>query len=75
VGTGGSVLGGGSALGAGDHIALLAEARLLVLQLESTGNLTLNRRESMFLTLLVYEALSHQASQAGTGLPVPATTP
>jgi len=66
-GTGGSVLAGGSPLTAGDQVALLVEARLLVTELESTGNLSLSRRESMFLTLLVYEALRHQASQAGSG--------
>ena len=72
--TGSGLLGNGSATGAGDQIALLAEARLLVLQLEATGNLSLNRRESMLLTLLVYEALRQQAVQPGAGLPVPLTT-
>jgi hypothetical protein len=59
------------------EIALLAEARLLVTQLEGTGNLTLDRRESMLLTLLVYEALRQQAvlSPAGANGTTTPTTP
>jgi hypothetical protein len=72
--TGSSVLVNGSATTAGDQIALLAEARLLVLQLEATGNLTLSRRESMLLTLLLYEALRQQAVQAGAGAGTAPTT-
>ncbi|MFO0796830.1 MAG: hypothetical protein U0804_05090 [Gemmataceae bacterium] len=66
--TGPGVLGTtGSAVASGNQIALLAEARLLVLQLEASGQLSLDRRESMFLTLLVYEALRQNATQTGTG--------
>ena len=72
--TGGSLLGNGSATAGGNQIALLAEARLLVLQLEATGNLSLNRRESMLLTLLVYEALRQQAAPPGAGTGTAPTT-
>jgi hypothetical protein len=71
-GTGGQ---SGVPLSSGQQVALLAEARLLVVQLEATGNLPLNRNESMLLTLLVYEALRQQATRPGTGTPSLPTTP
>ena len=65
---------GGPALSPGQEVALLAQARLLVTGLESTGNLTLDRRESLLLTLLVYEALrQHAAQPAAGGTPLPTT--
>jgi hypothetical protein len=48
-------------------LALLIEARLLVTQLEASGNVTLSHTESMLLTLLVYEALRLQAAHPATG--------
>lgn len=58
---------GGTGLSSAAEIALLAQARLFVTELESAGNLSLNRRESRMLTLLLYEALRQQAGASGTG--------
>ncbi|HEX4613346.1 MAG TPA: hypothetical protein VH092_34495 [Urbifossiella sp.] len=59
---------GGTGLSTAEEVALLAQARLFVTQLESTGNLSLNRRESRMLTLLLYEALRQQTGASGTGV-------
>ena len=68
VGVGAGLPGGGRPpLSLGQELLLLTEARLLVEQVEAAGNVVLDRRESLVLTLLVYEGLRRQVVPAGVG--------
>ncbi|HEX4613568.1 MAG TPA: hypothetical protein VH092_35630, partial [Urbifossiella sp.] len=57
---------GGTGLSTEQQIALLSQARLMVAQLEASGNLAFGDSNSSVLTLIIFEALRQQAIRSGT---------